>query len=373
MEKPSPRSKNGWIEIFRFLLACAIVGLYMSGYYAEPTQYFHGSYIAVDCFFVLTGLLTMISLQCSYQADPQAAPLQRLLQLLKKKLAVIYPLYLLSFVVLFLFQEKMEYHNGLYGMLNGLAAAIGEILGIAVLGLGGGVATGGALYYNIPGWYFSAMMIGLAILLFLAIWLKDLFLAIIAPAGAVLLYGYLHLKVGHLQIWEILGDQWLFPLWRAVAGFCLGAFSSNFHQRLSVIRLRPAGKALRSVVELLLASGVLGYTLRPWAQYGVIDFSIPFLCALLFPLLLSHPQGKSTAFNKVAYFLGWISLPLWLNHYLVIRMFRVFQFQGNIYEAYISILFISLAVGAAARWLSSVLVKTCKLFIQNCRNILIEE
>ena len=45
-------SRNGWIEILRFLFACAIVGIHMSGYYAEQGHYFHSGYIVVDAFFV---------------------------------------------------------------------------------------------------------------------------------------------------------------------------------------------------------------------------------------------------------------------------------------------------------------------------------
>lgn len=369
-------SRNGWIEILRFLFACAIVGIHMSGYYAEQGHYFHSGYIVIDAFFVLTGLLAMISLRRSYCFTPELTPLQRLLTLLKKKWLKVYPLYLLSFVILFLFQETMEYHNNLYGMLNGFAAATGELLGVAVLGLGGGIATKGALYYNLPGWYFSAMLIGLAVVLFLAIWLKDLFLPLIAPGVAVLLYGYLHLKVGHLQIWEILGDRYLFPLWRAIAGLCLGAFASLLYDSLCTVRLRWAGRVLRSGAELLMAAWILWYAFRPWAQWGVVDFSVPFAAALLFPMLLSHSRvsGKmgDSVPHKAACWLGYISLPLWLNHYLVIQVFRILQLQGGIWTMYFSILAISVAVAVMVQTISTILQKVCAYLWRKGKNLLIE-
>lgn len=301
-------SRNGAIELFRFLLACAIVGLHMSGYYAEPGHYFHGGYIAVDCFFVLSGL----------------------------------------------------------------AAALGEVLGVDIFGLGGGPATGGYLYYNIPTWYFSAMFAGLVLVLYIAIKLDENAYSLVFPGISVILYGYLHLKVGHLQIFEILGDRWLHPIWRAAAGLCLGAFSNLLYHRLSAVHLRPKGKVLRSVIELLLAGEILGYIYRPWAQYGVVDFSIPFLCALLFPLLLSH-QARNTVPNKVACLLGWISMPLWLNHYLVIRIFQMFQFKVNVWEAYFLILLISVAVAVVVQLSSDILVKALKILAHKGKYLLIEE
>lgn len=365
-------SRNGAIELFRFLLACAIVGLHMSGYYAESGHYFHGGYIAVDCFFVLSGLLAMISFRHSMQADPEVAPSRRLIRLLGKKWRTIYPTYIVSFAILFGFMETIIYCNGPLGMLSGLAAALGEALGVDIFGLGGGSVTGGYLYYNIPSWYFSAMFAGLVLVFFIANKLDESAYWFVFPGISVVLYGYLHLKVGHLQIFEILGDRWLYPVWRAVAGLCIGAFSSLLYYRLSVVHLRPGGKALRSVIELLLAGGILGYILRPWAQYGVIDFSIPFLCALLFPLLLSH-QARNTVPNKVACLLGWISMPLWLNHYLVIRLFQVCQFEINVWQAYFLILLVSIFVAVAVRLLSDILVTVLKVLAHKGKDLLIEE
>lgn len=365
-------SRNGAIELFRFLLACAIVGLHMSGYYAEPGHYFHGGYIAVDCFFVLSGLLAMVSYHHSIQTDPDATPSRRLMQILGKKWRSIYPTYIISFAILFGFMETIVYRNGPISMLSGLAAAMGEALGIDIFGLGGGPATGGYLYYNVPAWYFSAMFAGLVLVLYITIKLDENAYSLVFPGISVILYGYLHLKVGHLQIFEILGNRWLYPVWRAVAGLCLGAFSSLPYYWLSAVHLRSEGKMLRSAIELLLAGGILGYIYRPWAQYGVVDFSIPFLCALLFPLLLSH-QGGDTVPHKIACLLGWISMPLWLNHYLVIRIFQMFQFKVNVWEAYFLILLISVAVAVVVQLSSDILVKVLKILAHKGKYLLIEE
>lgn len=285
-------SRNGAIELFRFLLACAIVGLHMSGYYAEPGHYFHGGYIAVDCFFVLSGLLVMVSYRHSIQTDPDATPSRRLIQILGKKWRSIYPTYIVSFAILFGFMEAIVYRNGPIGMLSGLAAALGEVLGVDIFGLGGGPATGGYLYYNIPAWYFSTMFAGLVLVLYIAIKLDENAYSLVFPGISVILYGYLHLKVGHLQIFEILGDRWPYPVWRAAAGLCLGAFSSLLYHRLSAVHLRSEGKMLRSAIELLLAGEILGYIYRPWAQYGVVDFSIPFLMCSSFPVAAQSSGRK---------------------------------------------------------------------------------
>lgn len=129
---------------------------------------------------------------------------------------------------------------------------------------------------------------------------------------------------------------------------------------------------LRSAIELLLAGGILGYIYRPWAQYGVVDFSIPFLCALLFPLLLSH-QEENAVPHKIACLLGWISMPLWVKHYLVIRIFQMIQFKVNVWEAYVLILIASAAVAIVVQLLSDILVKALKILAHKGKYLLIEE
>ena len=108
----------------------------------------------------------------------------------------------------------------------------------------------------------------------------------------------------------------------------------------------------------------------------MVDFSVPFAAALLFPMLLSHSRvsGKmgDSVPHKAACWLGYISLPLWLNHYLVIQVFRILQLQGGIWTMYFSILAISVAVAVMVQTISTILQKVCAYLWRKGKNLLIE-
>ena len=199
------------------LLMIIIVVLHHSGYLGGFLR--HG-YMSVELFFMASGCMLMRSAL----ARPDMTTRQYALTRLKK----LYPHYVLSFAVYFIYSMiKAGGADGAF-LLRGLT----ELLLIQNLGL---TADGG---FNYPCWYICVLFFGSAALWWLQRRISKKALYIAGGTLAAAVYGYFFfINGGNIEVWHTVLVFHL-PVWRGVAGLVTGMMIHLAHQWIAFGRHR---------------------------------------------------------------------------------------------------------------------------------------
>lgn len=170
-------------------------------------------------------------------------------------------------------------------------------------------------------WYISAMLLALAVLYPVCRKHYDIFARVIAPVAGVILVGYLYQKYGNLSNASKWDGFFYKSQIRGAAEICLGVFAFEGSRFLAKLQLSKIQKGLLSIIEygcyalvVIFSCSVIG------TRYDVLA-----LYALLIAVCLSFSNvtyGTTLFQNKVCYFLGRISLPLYLSQRAVRDLVR---------------------------------------------------
>lgn len=183
--------------------------------------------------------------------------------------------------------------------------------------------------YNGPAWYIAAMLFGMFLLYPVAKRYKEKFGTYIAPALSLGLYGWITNYCGSDGISVI--KQWINGinggLARALAGLCLGSFIYFVTEKIKANprQLNKAGNITFGVIE-----GIIFFALylfmrnNATAKYGRANDSIAILYIfLLLVITISKNYDLNKFFaSKPMLFLYKLSLPLFLNQWVVVRFSR---------------------------------------------------
>jgi peptidoglycan/LPS O-acetylase OafA/YrhL len=176
-------------------------------------------------------------------------------------------------------------------------------------------------------WYISAMLLSMLILVPLFLKNKDLFLYVIAPLITLAVFGYLYQTTGTLRgIKEWMGICLKGPL-RAIGVMCLGCVCYVVCQKMREWSYTRLAQALLSIVE------IGGYVFAIYWMYGHEASEMEFVIAVIFAVSVTISFSRkgllSPLFdNKVVYWLGTFSFPLFLSHHFwSMRMRKLFPKQ----------------------------------------------
>lgn len=314
------KMKNGKIEFLRFAL-CFIIMLYHIGETTIGLDYvitgnltfFANGYFGVEFFFVVSGYLMA---SAAFKNQNNSLTLGReTFSFMYKKLMAILPYHILVFTVTYIgvcIINDLTVSESFMKLFDNIP----NILLVQKSGLPNSAVLG-------VEWYISDMLTAMLVLYPICRKYYDKFSKIVAPIIALTVIGYLVKttgRIGNISEWTGLFSK---TLLRAVAEICAGVFVFELCRNLKKLNFSKSDKIILSFVELLSYLGALAF----------IIFDIPakyeghFLIILCVGILLSFSEvtlGNSLFNNKVVYFLGSLSLPLYLCQSLTRRIATVF-------------------------------------------------
>lgn len=312
-------AKNGKIELARFVFA-VIVMLFHIGFDVLPSDFriwgnitfFRLGWFGVEFFFVVSGFLMASS------AFKQQEKTQRLgkdtYNFLYKKLMAILPYHIIVFAVnyIFLLIVKTKSFKTFWAVFieaipNFFLIQRSGLKNLDVLGVE---------------WYISDMLIAMLILYPLCVKYYERFTRTVAPVLAVLIIGYLTKTTGGLNgstAWSVLFAK---TLLRAVAEICAGVFVFEFCRNFKKLNFSKADKVFLTILEGFSYFMIVFFICYDFPRsYGGTFFI--FVCLAVCLSFSDVTYGNKHFNNKVIYYLGSLSLPLYLCQ-TIMRSFAKF-------------------------------------------------
>lgn len=313
--------KTGEIELFRFIFCIVIVCIHAKNLWGENLVFVGGAF-AVEYFFLVSGYLMMASI-----SKLEKHPIQNLgketTHFLLKKLQSFYPEVVLSFIIGFLFIATALKMPPLK-FANTLLQSIGEVLLLQATGLG-------TNSINPPIWYIQTMLLCMVILYPLCRKYPEMSKYIIFPVTGTFLLGYLYQVCVHLRG----PDTWMGITFkgniRGMAELCIGASCYPITQKLKELDLTKIGKFFLSAIKWLCWIVLIVYMWYVGSKYKQDVFMVAlFMLAIM--ISFSH-QGIDTNWfqNKFCFFLGKLSLPVYLNHFFYAKYLKYFLPKDSSY------------------------------------------
>lgn len=305
----SKTAKNGKIEFLRFLFSCVIILFHFSESFLDAdfrlfgdiTLFFKGSF-GVEFFFVVSGYLMAAS---AYKRSATATPLGRdTAEFMGRKLMTVLPYHFLVYGVAFigicvesnysLLEAVQRFFNALpnFFFISRSGLPVNDILGVE--------------------WYISDMLIAMLILYPLCRKYYSVFSKIIAPVIAITFVGYMIKTTGSISgatAWSGLVSK---TLLRAIASICAGAFTFELCRNLKKLNFSKTDKIVLTVVEIVSLTIVMLYMLMGNFEIKYGGHVLIFACICVCLSFSGVTYGNKAFNNRFVYFLGSLSLPLYL-------------------------------------------------------------
>lgn len=298
-EKIGPARKNPAVEFLRFFISISVVLHHF-------TNYSPGGYLGVDFFFLLSGCFLMKH----YTKDPTAnkEPALSAVEYTKNRYFRLLPCYLFAFFLscilsVFLWDSRTLESN--------IMDTFWELLMLE--------AFGGFTEKLLvgPGWYCSALLIAGFFVYFLLAKFQKTYLYVVAPTSLFLIFGWMFHNVGQLNRWLQYDTFIPTGTLRGFAEMGLGCIS---YQIYNTLRSKNWGnKVINTILELACFAYIV-YIIFV-AGPSTKDFACVFaMAALVVSLFLGKSLWYELLNNQLSYFLGWVSIGIYLNHNVLARI-----------------------------------------------------
>lgn len=225
---------------------------------------------------------------------------------------------------------------------------------------------------NTAAWYISCMLLAMLILLPIFIKNPEFFLRVLAPLITIFILGYVSKTIGNLRK----PSRWMgfcyLGLLRAVAEMSLGCTCWNACQWLKTLHFKKPIRLFFSAFECACYVGILAWTYQH--KGSQMDFTIVFTFAMAITITFSRHGFLSPLFdNKLVYFLGKISFPIYLGHgYWSHALYRLYPSEsyGQIMPKYVLVTLITTTV---IYWTSKGIRKVCPQCLLLCRKYFLDK
>ena len=309
--------KNGRIELLRFVFAVCILmfhttywQLQRAGFYInEDWCIFRRYVVAVEAFFIISGYLLAAKLDRE-KDRPSDHYGQDAFSYLIKKLRQVLPDHVIAMIGVFTVFGSI-YHRGadfIVFLKEGWAS-------IFLLQPAGFTTNG----INTPVWYLATWLIVSFIYYYLGRKYHNGFVNVWCPIIALFGYGYIaHVSGSLTNIDDWLGLGYKYML-RGFAGMALGITAYVIAERVKesgILAKRTAAITFNIIEAACLILVFRQICSNNEARY---DFAAVFFVFVAFVIMVSKPnEGRLN--NKAVYYLGSITLPLYLNQMWAIML-----------------------------------------------------
>lgn len=290
----------GEIDFFRFVFSVIIMFRHAE-YLLGENLIFPGGAFGVEYFFIVSGYLMMASIE---KAGTTKNISFETTSFLKRKIAAIYPEFLLSFAIGFAVQcllKALPWRD--IGQL--FMRSSFELLLVQETGIGENSV-------NSVIWYVQSMLLCMAILYPLIRKYPEMMRRLGLPLITLLLLGYIYQTYTHLRN----PSRWLGFTYkgniRAMAELCLGTECYFATQYLRRLRLKNIAKNLLTILKWFC--WVLIYVYMWDVELKHDMFMLGVICVAVVLTFSGQCVDKERFQNKLVAFLGKFSLPLYLCH-----------------------------------------------------------
>ena len=322
VSKTLATKRNGKIEFLRFMFCMAVLLFHFNQYIMEKlsfsnkgkiTFFSHGA-IAVEFFFFVSGYLMAKSIFKRINTPCNSRELSKeYVSFIYHKYMSVFPQNAVAFVitcVAFLLYELNKKSSALFYIF----ASIPNLFMLDMTGI----------RYRRPNgvnWYISAMLIAMMIVYPLCKKFYYTFTRYFAPLSAILILGWLTYTQSNLTS----PHKWLglcfTGLIRAVAEISLGTTCFEISRYIQKINIFKSKKIMLTLLEIGTFALICLYIVSDFSKK--YDAMVAILLFILVVLAFSGVTYGSGIFNnKLCYFLGKTSLPIYLSHSAAIYIVR---------------------------------------------------
>ncbi|MCR5798892.1 MAG: acyltransferase [Lachnospiraceae bacterium] len=288
-------------DVWRIVMTLVIMCFHLvlgATFYTEYSYIHYHWYIAVEFFFILSGFL--LAQHAENNRDESA------FQYTKKRVARLYPLYFVAFIVMCIIRSL---NSGL-NIFKIIIPNWPELIMCQSIG------TNVFPYINNPAWYVSALLIGGHVVYYLYKKHKSLYLEFVGPVSLIVIMSYMYRQYGRLE--NFYHTEGLFlntALMRAFLGLTIGIYVFLISQKCKEHVLKIS-QAVIAAMEVLIFFGTLFFALI--VEEGSYDFVFVFLFAI--GILLSSLDTGLAKLSacKVIKVLSELSYGMYLCHFAVL-------------------------------------------------------
>ncbi|WP_419822128.1 acyltransferase family protein [Anoxybacterium hadale] len=317
--------RNYAIDFLRFIFSIIVVMTHTNGLRPpDKNSYpFVGGYLAVEFFLILSGFFMMQSIYSSDDKVDKENYGRQSLEFIFMKMKPIFPYYiwsLLSYLAVYNFLNSFSS----YEFLKNITYSFFELFMLQMTGIS-------QVVYNAPTWYLSALLLSMPVLYYLGLKNKDFLIYIFAPVFVILIYGFFSQSFGQMDVWNNYILVAKAGVLRGIAGLCVGIVCYSIYLKISKLKFSKRQRLIMTILEIL---GYLAVIIILFMKgHSRLDFILIFAIAALILITLSG-QSYTQGFlnNRVSYWLGQFSIPLYLTHWTIRFVVpKVFD-QGSYWE-----------------------------------------
>lgn len=306
------KRKNGKIEFLRFLFALTIMMFHYPTFFriTEKAQ------IGVEFFYIIMGVFLgqKIATDTKPEKDIAASTMKYVISKAKSFYVYFIPAFVIKTIITIITDDL-----GFLSVLDRLVISIPQLLFLNSLGFHTDTYAG-AIYVP-ASWFLSSALIGLAIVYPLAKRNWKLFVGVIAPLTACFSAGYLYMNFGTILVHYNFINGINVALLRTIMDLAIGCICYDAAQRLKekVSKHKTIG-VLECFLYIIVFVSI--FTKSP----STVEIPILICLAVAVTLTVCKIEKKTFFDHSIFYFLGKISVPLYLLHCLVIQgMLLVFE------------------------------------------------
>ncbi len=303
--------KNINVELLRIFLTVAVC-LHHFRLYSDTLPY-GGGYIAVDCFFIISGYY-----MARHIMENESGSTEVSLQYIYKRYSRLFPEYFLAFVFAFLFKVIVgEIPSGhWWGYMK-------EALMIEFWCVDSGQRI------NPPDWYCGYLLLASGMIYeYMKRMRKSISLIYVTGTAAVGMYVILMFYSSNINIYPQYRCILSVAILRGIAGLLFGCWVYLLDKRICGI----ISKQNRTVSHIFACSLSVGFAyILLWKNFlPYVDYFAIVLFIFLFCLALNIKMISSNAcFKRIVEYVGEQSYSIYLNHYLIAFMFSKYRwFKG---------------------------------------------
>ncbi len=357
------KAKNGKIEFYRFIF-CIIILLFHSGerlLYNNAITYsgqfdltfFSHGMMGVEFFFLVSGYLMASYVYKKYKNDNEKIKSEEIvdetIEYTKKKIAHIFPQHVIAFIISFIC--GILFRN--YGLTEIVKVAISSIPQFFFIQMTG--AKVNDLYTNNVEWYISAMLVAIVIIYPLLRKNYKTFSKYWAPLIGVFSIGYLISEFKAISVTIGWNHFFVTGTIRAIGVICLGIYAHHIVNNYENKKISEKTKWMLLIIEIITFVILLAFiNCSLGKNYELIALMLIFVIVLI---AFSGKAKYSEKFNnKFCYFLGKISLPIYLSHLGAVNLVkRYMNSELFVYQVLITIM-ITIVFSIITYWGGKLLV-----------------
>ncbi|WRS27305.1 acyltransferase [Oscillospiraceae bacterium MB08-C2-2] len=331
---------NRELNLLRMLFAFVVHMVHTSGLSPEDTYSypFTEGYLAVEFFFLLSGFFAVQSVQKSTIVS-RAEIMRIVWNKYRRIMCYVIPSTLIHYILINLLEKPSP-----WVFVRSLVYSVFEM---ALLPMSGVYVT----FLNLPLWYLSALFISLPFFMLLVQEWGESFLYIVAPSASLVLYGYLCMRTGHIDIWAEQYGLISISLLRAFAGLCLGGCCYVLALRLKAVSFTIVGSRALACIQFMCFGIAFFYMYTH--RYSKLDFLVIAIIAMGCIIVFSQKSSVNSVlnlpwFNQLADY----SLALYVSHWSIRTYIPILMPNATYWQMLFPYIICSLAYAALILWVA---------------------